>query len=277
MSLLFKILLPIAFFLVGTIFASFCNMLMYRLANDKPVFKEKRSYCPKCNHQIAWYDNVPILSYLILKGKCRHCHERISPRYLIVELFGGFMFLVLYFLYVCLYPTHSFELSSGAINYINAITYSFTLLFLLVSAYVDKKKMEVPISMMIVMLCLGTINFVCSWVLLGFSLLRLLGFVIPLGLLLLIYFLCVLVFKTEPMGLADIIIFSILGLETGLVGLLSILLVSSLICSIVEIIKIKKTGEKAPIPFVPYIFIGALVSALFTPLVINGFTTLIGG
>lgn len=277
LPLIIKILLPIFFFVAGAIFASFSNMLMYRFANDKPIIKDSRSYCPKCNHQIAWYDNIPLISFLVLRGKCRHCHEPISKRYFLVELYGGISFVVLYFLYVCLYPTKTFELSTNYLDLINAITYAFTLLFLLVAAYVDKKKMEVPISMMLTMLVLSIINFTFSWILKGFELQRLLGFVIPLGLLLLIYFICVLIVKTEPMGLADIIIFSILGLELGIYYLLSILLFSSLICSIVELIKIKKTGEKNPIPFVPYIFIGTVITMLFTPLIIEGLTTLMGG
>ena len=277
MLLPFKFILPIAFFLFGTLFASFSNMLMYRFANDKPIIKDSRSYCPKCGHQIAWYDNIPLVSYLVLRGKCRNCHERISIRYFLVELYGGLSFVLIYFLYVCLYPNHSFEPSVNALDMINAVTHSFILLALLVAAYVDKKKQEVPITMMIVMLIMALTNFVCSWVFLGFNLLRLLGFVIPLGLFLLVYIVCVFFIKTEPMGLADIIIFSILGMQLGLVGFIAILLISSCVCSVVELIKIKKTGEKQPIPFVPYIFIGAILTIIFMPLVIEGITALMGG
>ena len=277
LPLLIKIFLPIIFFVFGSIFASFGNMLMYRLANDKPIIQDSRSYCPKCCHQIAWYDNIPLISFLVLGGKCRHCKEPISKRYFFVELYGGISFVVIYFLYVCLYPTKSFELSTNYIDFINAITYAFTLLFLLISAYVDKKKMEVPISMMVTMLVFSLINFVCSWIINGFELTRLLGFVVPAGILLLVYIVCVLLIKTEPMGLADIIIFAILGLELGIFNLLSIILFSSLICSVVELIKIKKSGERKPIPFVPYIFIGTLITLLFTPIIIEGLNALMGG
>lgn len=272
-----KIFFPIMFFVIGAIFASFGNMLMYRLANDKPVFSDKRSYCPKCKHQIAWYDNIPLISYLVLRGKCRNCKEKISIRYFVVELYGGLSFLVIYFLYLCLYPTKSFEISTNIIDFINVVTYAFTLLFLLISAYVDHKKMEVPISMMIVMLFFAVLNFVFSLVINGFELFRLLGFVVPLGILLLMYVFCVFVLKIEPMGLADIIIFSILGLELGLIPLFIIVLFSSLICSVRELIKIKKTGEKNPIPFVPYIYIGSFISILFSPALIEGINSLMGG
>ena len=183
----------------------------------------------------------------------------------------------MYLLYVNFYPTFPSYISTKALDVINSVTYAFTLLTLLIAAYVDKKKTEVPLSLMIAMLVFGLTNFICSWVFLGFSLTRLLAFVIPLGLLLLMYFFCVVLLKTEPMGLADIIIFSILGLEFGLAGLLITLLFSSTICSIAEIIKLKKSGERKQIPFVPYIFIGALISVLFTPLIIEGINALMGG
>ena len=178
---------------------------------------------------------------------------------------------------MCLYPTSSFEISENLLDVVNTLTYAFTLLFLLISAYVDYKKMEVPISMMITMLVFALINFVFSLLLGGFELTRLLGFVIPLGVLLLVYLVCVFIFKVEPMGLADIIIYSILGLLFGLVGLFVIVLFSSLICSVKELIKIKKTGEKSAIPFVPYIYIGALINVLFTPLIVKGVNSLMGG
>ena len=272
-----KILLPVAFFVIGAIFASFSNMLMYRFANHKPIIKDSRSYCPKCNHQIAWYDNIPLISFLVLRGKCRHCHEKISPRYFIVELYGGVSFEVFYFLYLCLYPTKSFELSTNIYDFINAVTIAFTLLFLLVCAYVDKHTQEVPISMMITLLVLAVTNYVFLWIYSGFNLNHLLSFVVPAGLLLIVYFVSVILLIVEPIGLADIILFSILGLLGGAINLLMIVLFSSLICSIVEIIKIKKTGEKKPFPFVPYIYIGALISFLFTPLIIEGYNALIGG
>ena len=275
--LLLDIMLPLIFFLLGVTFASFGNMLMYRFANDKPILKDSRSYCPKCGHQIAWYDNIPLLSYLILRGKCRHCHEKIAIRYFLVELFGGLFFLVMYFLYLCLYPTGTFTMSVHLFDYVNSLTIAFTVLFLLISAYVDHFKKEVPLSMMLVMFLFALTNFIFHWVLNGFSLSRILGFGVPLVLLLLIYLISVLALKVEPMGLADIIIFAILGLLLGGINLLSVVLFSSLICSIIELIRIKKTNERREIPFVPYIFIGTLITVFFTTLLISLIEKMIGG
>ncbi|HLX59911.1 MAG TPA: prepilin peptidase [Planctomycetota bacterium] len=72
--------------LLGAIFGSFTNMLAYRLPRGISTWKRERSFCPKCEHQLAWYDNIPILSYLSLRGKCRYCRVPIARRYLLTEL-----------------------------------------------------------------------------------------------------------------------------------------------------------------------------------------------
>ena len=77
--------------LAGLLIGSFLNVCIYRLPRDLSVVTP-RSFCPECDHGIAWYDNVPILSYFLLRGRCRHCHARIPLRYLLVELLTAFCF-----------------------------------------------------------------------------------------------------------------------------------------------------------------------------------------
>lgn len=72
--------------LLGAIFGSFVNMLAHRLPRGISTWKRERSFCPKCEHQLAWYDNIPIFSYLSLRGRCRYCHVPIPKRYLLTEL-----------------------------------------------------------------------------------------------------------------------------------------------------------------------------------------------
>lgn len=72
-------------FLVSLCFGSFLNVVIYRLPN-KMNLATPPSHCTSCNHELKWYDNIPIISYLMLKGKCRYCGAKISPRYLIVEV-----------------------------------------------------------------------------------------------------------------------------------------------------------------------------------------------
>jgi leader peptidase (prepilin peptidase)/N-methyltransferase len=84
-----------AIFVMGLAFGSFLNVCIYRLPLGLSVSRP-RSACPKCKKQIAFYDNVPVLSWMILRGRCRNCKTRISPRYWLIELLTGALFLACY-------------------------------------------------------------------------------------------------------------------------------------------------------------------------------------
>jgi leader peptidase (prepilin peptidase)/N-methyltransferase len=86
-------ILGAGFFFFGLIFGSFLNVCIYRLPRGLSVVSP-RSACPHCHVPIAAFDNIPVLSWLILGGRCRHCHVRITPRYAAVELIGGLLFLL---------------------------------------------------------------------------------------------------------------------------------------------------------------------------------------
>ncbi len=89
------ILLATFAFLFGLAFGSFLNVCIYRLPRGLSVVAP-RSACPKCEQPIAWHDNIPVLSWILLGGKCRHCKTAITPRYMIVELICGLLFLACY-------------------------------------------------------------------------------------------------------------------------------------------------------------------------------------
>ena len=85
-------------FLFGLCIGSFINVSIYRIPSGKSLFYPG-SHCPKCNAPIKWYDNIPVLSYIILGGKCRSCKEEVSSRYPLVELLTGCLFALFYFMY----------------------------------------------------------------------------------------------------------------------------------------------------------------------------------
>jgi leader peptidase (prepilin peptidase) / N-methyltransferase len=85
-------------FVFGAIMGSFLNVCIYRMPREESVVWP-RSHCPSCNKQIAGYDNIPLISFLILGGKCRACKAPISPRYLIVELLTAALFVALFLRY----------------------------------------------------------------------------------------------------------------------------------------------------------------------------------
>ncbi len=80
----------------GAIVGSFLNAAIYRLPRNISMVTERRSFCPRCRATIAWYDNIPVLSYLFLLGRCRSCRKRISLRYPLIELLTAGLFAALY-------------------------------------------------------------------------------------------------------------------------------------------------------------------------------------
>ena len=87
--------LSLATFALGLAFGSFLNVCIYRMPRGLSVV-HPRSRCPKCSAFISFYDNIPVLSWLILRGRCRKCQNRISPRYMVVELVTGLLFVLCY-------------------------------------------------------------------------------------------------------------------------------------------------------------------------------------
>lgn len=90
-------------FLFGLIIGSFLNALIWRLHTGEGMWS--RSHCPRCHGQIAWYDNIPLLSFLILGGRCRHCHQRISWQYPAVEFSTGVLFALAFWKTAGIYLT----------------------------------------------------------------------------------------------------------------------------------------------------------------------------
>jgi prepilin signal peptidase PulO-like enzyme (type II secretory pathway) len=109
-------------FLFGLIIGSFLNCLVWRLHTCEKI--TGRSYCPKCRKQIAWYDNIPVLSFLFLRGKCRKCHQPISRQYPLIELITGILFILafirIYQLSVISYQLNSIDIVSNLFLILNS-------------------------------------------------------------------------------------------------------------------------------------------------------------
>lgn len=88
-----QIIFYIAFYIIGVVLGSFFTLATYRIPLKQDILYT-RSYCPKCNNKLKSVELIPILSYIFLGGKCRHCHEKISPRYIIIEMFSGLFYLL---------------------------------------------------------------------------------------------------------------------------------------------------------------------------------------
>ncbi len=84
-------------FIFGAMMGSFMAATAYRQIQKVPLFSQKRSFCDKCKTQINWYDNIPVFSYIFLRGRCRNCETVIPKRYLLMEIFSGLSFASLPF------------------------------------------------------------------------------------------------------------------------------------------------------------------------------------
>ncbi|MBI4846870.1 MAG: prepilin peptidase [Candidatus Omnitrophica bacterium] len=93
------IIIKIFIFVFGALIGSFLNVCIYRMPRDMSVNKPKRSFCPHCQKQVLWYDNIPFFSYMALGGKCRFCKKPISFRYFLVELITASLLIVLYYFF----------------------------------------------------------------------------------------------------------------------------------------------------------------------------------
>lgn len=82
-------------FIFGAVVGSFLNVCIFRMPRDLSIVRP-RSFCPECKKQIVWYENVPLISFLLLRGKCSHCRKEISPRYFFVELANALLWLFLW-------------------------------------------------------------------------------------------------------------------------------------------------------------------------------------
>lgn len=87
----------VIFFILGTVFGSFYNVVGFRLPKGESILKPKHSYCPSCHHKLGALEMIPVFSFLFLRGKCKHCKKKISPFYPFIELITGILFAVSYY------------------------------------------------------------------------------------------------------------------------------------------------------------------------------------
>ena len=202
--------LAVMFGLFGATIGSFLNVVIYRLPLDKSIVRP-RSFCPTCEQNIAWYDNVPVLSYLLLRARCRHCRSYIHWRYPLVELLTAGLWVALFWRFGLglALPVHLLFVTS-----------------LVAISFIDFDHRIIPNEISLPGILLG---FACSflWMEHGFHWESLIGLLVGGGSLLLISMVYLLLRGREGMGMGDIKLLAMLGAWLGWKSLLFILLFSS--------------------------------------------------
>jgi len=238
--------LPFIIFIFGAVFGSFLNVLISRIPKGESIINPP-SHCPFCGRKIRFYDNIPIISYLILKGKCRDCGKQIPLRYLWVELITAFLALLLFYKFG-FFP-----------QFLISFLFSCSMI---VIAVIDYDYQIIPD----VITLPGMVIFsALSIFFMGVSLRdALLGILFGGGILLSLYYGYKLLTKREGMGGGDIKMLAMIGGFFGWQSLFFIVLFSSFVGTVVglSIILLRKRDMKYAIPFGPFLSLAA-ISQLF--------------
>ena len=236
----------------GAIIGSFLNVCIYRIPKNLSLWWPP-STCPKCKSRIKFYDNIPILSYLILHGKCRNCKAPISMQYPIIEALTSLSTLLVVYVFGLSYWT-------GVALF---VTYS-----LIVLSIIDFQLYIIPDRFSIGLAILGLIVFFINPAFSGDLKARFLqslaggaiGFFGLWGMAII----GSLIFKKEAMGGGDIKLVAAVGTLTGLGGVVSTLIISSFLGLVYYFVLyiLKKNIQNKTIPFGPFISIGLFVNIL---------------
>ena len=233
------------FFLLGAVMGSFFNVIIYRLPKSISIIQPP-SHCPGCGEKIQWTDNIPILSYLILNGKCRNCDFAISITYLVVETITAFLFLFAFLRFGI-----SFEL----------LTFLIFISLLIPISFIVLHTTLIPDSISISGIILGLALSVFR----GLALISLIGALVGAILILTIIVVGKAVYKQEVMGYGDIKLAALIGAFAGWAGVLLTIMIGSFLGAVYGLIQIKrgKLTMKSQIPFGPYLAIGGIISFLY--------------
>ncbi len=263
---------PLIFFILGLAIGSFLNVVVYRLRVAETLVSG-RSHCPHCQSTIAWYDNIPVISFILLKFRCRSCQAKISWQYPIVEVMTALLFVLV---------GHYFFQETDLFSWITAGYYLAMLSCLVVILVYDFLYMEIP-SIVLWSAIFGAIVFTL-FIDGGREIhagMQITNFLTYSGLLAAtvafsFFFAMVAVSKEKWMGMGDAYLVILLGLVLGwpkiLLGLFLAFAIGA-ICGIM-LIALKKKKMKSRVPFAPFLVLGTLIALLFYAPIINWYLSL---
>ena len=242
----------IIFFIFGSIWGSFSNVCIHRLPINESVVVN-RSYCPGCKRVINWYDNIPLISFIFLKAKCRCGDFKISSQYFIVEFLTASIFTFIYFIY-------GFSITTLLLL---ILTVFFVIIF-----FIDLKHYIIPNELTFPLMIIGFIksfdpnlnqdlfpNYINS----------LIGGVIGYFFIWIIIFLYKKIRNKDGMGLGDAKLLSAIGFWFGWASIPIVIFFSSVIAlaSVLPSLINKKRNLSAEIPFGPFLIIGCIIFIVF--------------
>ena len=254
-------MITISIFVLGLVIGSFLNAFIYRMGKEGSVLKG-RSYCPHCKYTLSWYDLIPLLSFILLKGSCRYCSKRISIQYPVVELATGLLFLSVFFF------------QGGEIW---TLPYGLFIAAVLIVIFVyDLKHYLIPdivaySGIAVSLLYLTALSLFAE----GIPLISgLIAAVIASGFFLSLF----LISRGKWMGFGDVILGFLMGLVVGFPNILVALLASFVVGAIVGLvlISLKKKTMKAEVPFGPFLILGTFLAWFWGEEILSFYMSFVG-
>jgi leader peptidase (prepilin peptidase)/N-methyltransferase len=240
-------------FILGLIVGSFSNVCIYRIPKNESIIFPA-SHCPKCHSNISPVDNIPLLSYILLKGRCRNCKSKISIQYPIVELLTGLIYLIISLIYGLSIQTLIYIILSSA---------------LIIIAFIDLNEEIVPDVISLPGIVIG---FIISFFVTYISFIdSALGILAGGGIILIIGLAGSVIFKKEAMGGGDVKLAAMIGAFLGWKYIIISLFLGFFLGALAGIILIlsKIKSKEDMVPFGPFIVLGSFITILWGEKIIS--------
>lgn len=234
-------------FILGLIVGSFSNVCIYRIPRNESIIYPA-SHCPKCRSNISPKDNIPLLSFILLKGRCRNCKSKISIQYPIVELLTGFIYLIIYLIFGLSVQTLIYIILSSA---------------LIIIAFIDLNEQIVPDVISLPGIVVG---FILSFFIPYISFINSsLGVIVGGGIILIIGLAGSVIFKKEAMGGGDVKLAAMIGAFLGWRYIIISLFLGFFLGAVAGIFLIlsKIKSREDVVPFGPFIVLGSFITLLW--------------
>lgn len=248
--MLFSILIYFTIFLYGILIGSFLNVCIYRIPRQENI-TTTRSHCMSCGYNLKWYDLLPVISFLILKGRCRKCGAKISPQYPLIELLNGVLYVVI------IVARGGFPKNSLYLTGYDFVSVLFCLATsaLIVLSIIDFRTFEIPLNINIVIFIIGLVRLGLDYE--NWSL-----YIIGLFSISTFLYLIYLLSKGRAIGGGDIKLMAAGGLLLGWKCIILAFFLGCLIGSVVHVIRMTKKKANRVLALGPYLSAGIFIMLL---------------
>ena len=250
---MFEHRLLILVFVFGLLIGSFLNVCIYRIPKHENI-TTTRSHCIACGNVIRWFDLIPVISFLLLRGKCRNCGAKLSIQYPVIELLNGILYCVIY---------AAMGLTEKSV---------LTMLLasaLIVIAVIDWRTYEKPFGLNVFIAAIGIADIAFKLINRDFTGIfdNLIGAVCVSGFLMILY----IATKGRGIGGGDIKLMAAAGLFLGWKNIILAFVIGCVLGSVIHLIRMKVSKQDHVLAFGPYLAVGIFVASVWGTQIVNAY------